>query len=284
VDLILIRYAELGLKSRSVRRFFETILIDNMMASLAKEGIEALINSEQGRIYVTTDSIPEAINVLTRVFGVASVSPVIESGSTMEEMCAIAAEYSTTILREGQGFAIKARREGNHPYKSMDVGREVGSAVFLANEDKHVKVNLSKPDITIYVEVRDKRAYIFSEYIPGPGGLPMGSQGKVVAVVNEERDALAAWLLMKRGCRTFFLGRPDGPIRILERWDPNLTIVEGGDLKKVIKDNKAQAVVFGYSLRDFDRIKEVMVDTPAFFPLVGMTEAEVKERLAAIKA
>ncbi len=116
VDIILARYAEVGLKSREVRRFFETILIDNMMSSLAKENIEALITIEQGRIYVTTDKIDEAASVLTRVFGVASVSPALISESSMEAMAEKTASYSRTVLKEGQGFAIKARREGNHPY------------------------------------------------------------------------------------------------------------------------------------------------------------------------
>jgi thiamine biosynthesis protein ThiI len=202
----------------------------------------------------------------------------------MEEMQKVAAEYSRTMLREGQSFAVKARREGNHPYKSMDVGREVGSAIFLANEDRGVHVDLTHPDVTFYVEVRERMAYIFSEYLSGPGGLPMGSQGKVVASVETERDALAAWMLMKRGCRVF-ISTPseDGAVAILKAWDPRLKVFVDRDMHKVLHDVKALATVHGHGIEDMDRITELSSQVPAFFPLIGMTEAEIEERLASIR-
>jgi thiamine biosynthesis protein ThiI len=285
VDIILARYAEVGLKSSGVRRYFESILLDNMLTALSAHGLEALINCEQGRIYITTDRIEESIPILRRVFGVASISPALITDSAMEEMQKTAAEYSRTVLREGQSFAVKARREGNHPYKSMDVGREVGSAIFLANEDRGVRVDLTHPDVTFYVEVRERMAYIFSEYLSGPGGLPMGSQGKVVASVETERDALAAWMLMKRGCRVF-ISTPseDGPGAILKAWDPRLKVFVGRDMHKVLHDVKALATVHGYGIGDMDRITGLSSQVPAFFPLIGMTEAEIEERLASIRA
>lgn len=285
MDVILARYAEVGLKSSGVRRYFESILLDNMLTALQAHNLEALINCEQGRIYITTDRIDESIPVLRRVFGVASVSPALISDSAMEEIQKAAAGYSRTILREGQSFAVKARREGNHPYKSMDVGREVGSAIFLANEDRGVRVDLTRPDMTFYVEVRDRKAYIFSEYLSGPGGLPMGSQGKVVAVVETERDALAAWMLMKRGCRVF-VSTPseDGPASMLKAWDPRLKVFVGREVQGVLHDVKALATVHGLGIDDIDKIRELGSNAPAFFPLVGMTEAEVRDRLASIRA
>jgi thiamine biosynthesis protein ThiI len=285
VDIILARYAEVGLKSSGVRRYFESILLDNMLTALQAHGLEALITCEQGRIYITTDRIDECLPVLRRVFGVASVSPALISDSAMEEMQKAAAEYSRTVLREGQSFAVKARREGNHPYKSMDVGREVGSAIFLANEDRGVRVDLTHPDVTFYVEVRERRAYIFSEYLSGPGGLPMGSQGKVVALVETERDALAAWMLMKRGCRVFVsTSSREGPASMLGAWDPRLKVFVGRDLQKVLHDVKALATVHGYGIGDIDKIKELRSQVPAFFPLTGMTDDEVEERLTQIRS
>jgi tRNA uracil 4-sulfurtransferase len=285
VDIILVRYAEVGLKSASVRRYFETILMDNMLSALAVHGLEALIDSQQGRIYVTTDKVDEAAQVLRRVFGVASVSPALVGDSAMESMQRAAAAYSREVLQDGQSFAVKARREGNHPYKSMDVGREVGSAIFLANEKRGVRVDLTRPDVTFYVEVRDKKAYLFSEYMSGPGGLPMGSQGKVVAVVREERDALAAWMLMKRGCRaTILASQENGAAAILRAWDPRLKVVIGDDLGPVMSDAKALAAVYGYGLNDLETIKALPPTHPSFFPLVGMTAQEIADRLRDIKA
>jgi thiamine biosynthesis protein ThiI len=283
VDVILARYAEVGLKSSGVRRYFESILIDNMLTSLAAHGLEALVTTEQGRIYITTDRIDESANVLRRLFGVASVSPALISDSEMEAIQDAASKYSRTVLKDGQSFAVKARREGNHPYKSMDVGREVGSAIFLANKERRVKVDLTHPDVTFYVEVRDRKAYLFSEYLAGPGGLPMGSQGKVVAVVQEDRDALAAWMMMKRGCRVFISSASEDAAALLKPWDPKLKIVSS-DLTKALRETRAQATVYGYGIRDIDRIKGLSSSVPAFFPLVGMTEDEVAARLAFIRS
>lgn len=283
MDVILVRYAEVGLKSPGVRRYFENILIDNLLNNLAHHEIEALVDCEQGRIHVTTDKIAEAIPILTKVFGVASVSPAYTCSSEMTEMCQEVAEFSRTYLTEGMSFAVKARREGNHPYTSMDVGREVGSAIFLANQDRSVKVNLSQPDVTFYIEIRGKSARVFTEYIPGPGGLPFGSQGKVVAVVATEKDALAAWFMMKRGCRTVVAGQPDGPSQLLKAWVPNLRIVEAPVEELIYKENKVLAAVFGYTLADLDKIKATKLALPAFYPLSGLTDEEINNWLLKIK-
>lgn len=281
VNIILVRYAEVGLKSPGVRRHFESILLDNMEAALARKRIEALINCEAGRIYVRTDRIDEAVDALVHVFGVASVSPAIECGSGMEEMQSVAAEMSRSILDQGASFAVKARREGSHPYTSMDVGREVGSAIFLANEDRGAKVDLTCPDVTIYVEVRGRRAFIFDRYIPGPGGLPLGSQGKVVASVHSERDALAAWMLMKRGCKVLVWG--DQHADVLDAWDPRLKRLESSSLQSAVRASKALGAVFGHRLEDIDLTCASDAGVPAFHPLVGMTEVELERRLEGIR-
>jgi len=281
VNIILVRYAEVGLKSPGVRRHFEAILLDNMLAALAKESIEALVDSSQGRIYVRTDRIDEAAAILVKVFGIASVSPAVECGSDMEEMQRVAAELSRPILSEGQSFAVKARREGTHPYTSMEAGKEVGSAIFLANQDRGVRVDLTHPDVTFYVEVRGKKAFIFHRYLPGPGGLPLGSQGKVVASVHSEQDALAAWMLMKRGCRVLVSGRREH--RYAGGLGPRLKKLGGASMAEAVAHAKALGAVYGYRLEDIDRIKEVRI-VPAFYPLIGMTKEEIEERLAGIKA
>ena len=284
MDLILVRYAEMGLKSQAVRKRFERILVDNMMSNLADAGLEALITTEQGRVFVEPQDIGQAIKVLRRVMGVSSVSPVLKCRSDMETMKRVAAEYSKALYHQGQSFAVRARRAGEHSFTSNEVGKEVGSAIWVANEEKGPKVDLKKPDVEFFVEVRERNAYIFSEYIPGPGGLPMGSQGRVVALLERDRDALAAWLIMKRGCRIIAIADEDNEaVRILRRWDADLKVVPNGDLPEASKKNRALAVVFGYGMDDFEKIKSVDVPVPAFFPLVGMSEEEIEERLNAIR-
>ena len=284
MDLILVRYAEMGLKSQAVRKRFERILVDNMMSNLADAGQEALITTEQGRVFVEPQDIDQAIKVLKRVVGVASVSPVLKCRADMETMKSVAAEYSRSLYHAGQSFAVKARRAGEHSFTSNDVGREVGSAIWVANEEKKPRVDLKHPDVVFFVEVRDRNAYIFSEYVPGPGGLPMGSQGRVVALLERDRDALAAWLIMKRGCRIIAIADEENEaVRTLRRWDADLKVVANGDLAEVSKKNRALATVFGYGLDDFEKINSIDVPVPAFFPLVGMSEEEIEKRLRAIK-
>ena len=282
---ILVRYAEIGLKSRSVRRRFESILIDNLMSSLAYEGIEGLVSSEYGRIFIEVDDAPSAISALSRVFGVASVSPVLRCSSDMEEMKKRIAELSVPLIEEGQSFAVRARRIGNHPFTSVDLGRELGSAVYVANERKGIRVDLTNPDLEIFVEVREKKAYLFHTFVPGPGGLPLGSQGRVVALLEKESDALAAWLIMKRGCKTIALGSEDSAaVRILRSWDHHLKVLDPADLSEAVRRYRAHAAVFGLRLADFERIKGIRLTVPAFFPLIGMGDSEINIRLQRIKA
>jgi tRNA uracil 4-sulfurtransferase len=146
-----------------------------------------------------------------------------------------------------------------------------------------VHVDLHHPDLVVYVEVRDKRAYVFSEYLDGPGGLPMGSQGKVVAVIEKRRDALAAWMMMKRGCRVLLLGDDAEAIRILARWDPEPRRISG-DLKREVHASKASGVVMGWDLEEVESAPQLEVDVPVYHPLVGMSKEEVEKRLEEISS
>jgi thiamine biosynthesis protein ThiI len=288
MDLILVRYSEVGLKSRTVRSRFERVLMDNMISALAREGIEALVNCDQGRIYVRTDKarIEDGIKVLQRVFGIASVSPVIETSSDMESIKATAVNYSTEVLADGSTFKIKSRRVGSHPFTSMDIAVQVGEAVLNANTDRGVKVDIHNPDKEIFVEVRENQAFVFSEYCDGTGGLPMGSQGKVLVMLEKDTDALAAWLIMKRGCRALAVSEGENEaVRIVRRWDPELKMLPPGDLQAYCKKHKASAIVYGYLVEDEALIKEsVGLPVPAFYPIIGMDEATIAERMERIRS
>jgi thiamine biosynthesis protein ThiI len=210
--VILVRYSEIGLKSRPVRKRFEMQLKDNMMSMLVRDRVEALVTSDGSRFYVDTEDTDAAVRSVRRVFGVASLSVAETCNSEMDDICRTAAEYSRPRMKKGQSFAVRARREGTHRYTSMELGKEAGSAIFLANDG--VKVDLTDPDVTFYIEVRNNRTYIFDAYVRAHAGLPLGSQGRVNAYVNDDRGLLSAWLMMKRGCRTVVRG--DHGIDVLE--------------------------------------------------------------------
>lgn len=275
MSLILVRYAEIGLKSRPVRRRFESMLRENITKMLIRDGIESLISSDEGRLYLECNDVDKAIVSLRRVFGVASISVTELFEGGLSEICSFAAGYSAGRLHEGQSFAVRPRREGVHDYTSVDLGREVGSAIFLANESLNVRVNLSNPDVQFFVEVRQKKAYLFTEYLSGPGGLPMGSQGKVVAVVDDMKGALAAWLMMRRGCKALIYGQ--GPLELLQQYDTDLRFYKG-ELKDVSNNRDILGVVYGYTLDEMDLIESVHnPELTSFHPLIGMSKEEIEK-------
>ncbi len=268
VTVVLVRYCEIGLKSTPVRRRFESILKENMLTMLAADGIEALITFADARYYIETDNIEGCVKSVKKVFGIGSLSIAEECSSDMEDICSKAADYSVGRIDEGESFAVKARREGSQPYTSMDVGREAGSAIFIRNEDKNVKVDLNTPDKTFFIEVRNNKAYIFDRYIQCHGGLPLGSQGRVVAESYDMRGAVSAWMMMKRGCRVAVTG--DYNIDLLRKYDPNLRTVKNAD---EVRD--VLGAVKGTSLKDLDSVGVSDYNVPVYFPTIGMSDDDV---------
>ena len=276
MSILLVRYSEIGLKSAPVRRRFENQLKDNMLSMLMEDGVEALVTKNGARYYVEATDPDAAVASLRRVFGVGSISVAEECDSSrIEDICSKAAEYSRSRISAGQSFAVKARREGSQGYTSMDVGREAGSAIFIANEDRGVKVDLTDPDVVFYVEVRENRAFVFGEYIRCHAGLPVGSQGKVIAEVCDERGMVAAWLMMKRGCRVIAHG-DDELIALLRRYDPLLKVGDGNP--------QALGYVLGTSLDGLDGVDVSSYDAPVYFPTIGMSDDEVSELAEVIRA
>ncbi len=274
MSVILARYAEIGLKSAPVRRRFENQLRENAVNMLMEDGVEAIVEKQGARLYVEAEDPERAVATLRRVFGIASVSVTETTSSKMEDICALAASYSLPRLSQGQSFAVRARREGSQGYTSMDVGREAGSAIFIANEDKGVRVDLTDPDVVFNVEVRDNRAFVFGDVVRCHGGFPVGSQGKVLARIDDDRGIVSAWLMMKRGCRVIASGSADWSC--LRAYDP--MIREGTEHRQAL------GLVMGTALEGLDSVDVSQYDLPVYFPTIGMTDAEVAELAETIRA
>jgi len=273
VPIILARYSEIGLKSTPVRVKFENRLRDNIITMLAADRVEALVTRRDSRFYIEAEDIDAAVSSVRRVFGIASLSVAAVCSSEMEDIKTAAAEYSMDRLKEGESFAVKARREGSQGYTSMDVGREAGSAIFLANESKGVKVNLTDPDVVFYVEVRNNKAFIFGSYVRCHGGLPVGTQGRVMAEIRSDRDLLSAWLMMKRGCKVIIDGDRQP---LLERYDPEIRY--GKEVTPEIL-----GLVRGASLSEPECLLAPGSEIPVFFPTIGMDDETVSSLLKMIK-
>ena len=202
-DLIIARYGELALKSDGVRKRFENRLANNIRAS-----IDAEVKVRQARIYISPKDFNDAIEKLERIFGIVSYSPVVTTKSTFEDIEESVSSYAEKLhdeglLDENTKFAISCRRVGNHEFSSQEMAAFAGAVVVRKYSSP---VDLTNPELTIYLEVRDNDTYIFHEKIPGPGGLPLGTQGKVVALVSSGIDSpVATYLMMKRGCQVIAL-------------------------------------------------------------------------------
>jgi len=200
MGLILLRYGEIGLKGQN-RAYFMRKLRHNVRHCLKANNLAGEVWQEGQRIYLRTGQVPEALEAVRRVFGLVSLSPVQEVPAEME---AIKKQAVETACQAGLGpartFRVRARRaDKSFPLISPEIERQVGKEIVVATG---ARVDLSKnSDVEIGVEVQPSRALVFGAVIPGLGGLPLGSQGRVVALLSSGIDsAVATWLMMKRGC------------------------------------------------------------------------------------
>ncbi|UCF07255.1 MAG: hypothetical protein JSW28_06270, partial [Thermoplasmata archaeon] len=249
-------------------------------------------NMDWGRIYLHTDEDFKAEEILAKIFGVTSFSRVIETTSDLTDICKTTAEYARQVIPPKGTFAVRARRAGDHAYSSQDVAREAGSAILSANEDMNLKVNLSQPDIELFVEVRHNRTFIFSEKQQGPGGFPLGTQGKVLAVISDKKSVYAAWLMMKRGCTLKVLCTDEDALTYAQRlklWNlgsqPKKVQEESNLLdaaKTLAKKARAQALVLGHSYKEFESAPKIQADIPIFYPLIGMSKEEIERKITSL--
>ncbi|MCW6169033.1 MAG: THUMP domain-containing protein [Thermoplasmatales archaeon] len=199
----LVRYSEIGLKGDYARKRMENLLKRNIAKSLESNGCGASIHSERGRIFVESDGPENKVNFsLSHTFGVKSYSHVNRFEFTnLEDLTGkVSSTYSSIV--NGKKFAIRARCVGIHTFGSRELSIKAGEELFPFSSG----VDLEKPDVEIYIEVRDGVAYTFTEIIPGPGGLPLGSESRMVALVSGGIDSpVASWFMMKRGSPVDFV-------------------------------------------------------------------------------
>lgn len=199
-ETVLVRFGELALKSEPVRKEFKKTLIQNIKRILGE--IPHKIETERGRIFVKTSQAKEVASRVAKVPGVVSSSPAQETAATMEDICKLATKIAQESFPEKGSFAVRARRVGEHKFSSQDIAEKVGSEI-LENKP-NLTVNLDSPDHEIHIEVRDEKSYLFTEAVDGIGGLPVGTQGKAVALFSGGTNALASsFLMLKRGVQIF---------------------------------------------------------------------------------
>ncbi len=204
-NAVIIRYNEIAIKSRQTRRRFVDLLIKSFKKALKYYKIEDYkVRVEFGRIFIDTDEPYEVTKIVTKIFGVHSASPAFKLKTNFENILQTGLEYAIEIKHIGRKFVVRARRVGNHEFTSDDINRKLGEKILENIPD--LQVSLKNPDWTIYVEIRNEDTYIFHEIFEGVGGLPTGTQGKIIATISGGLDSpVAIYKAIKRGCIPVFV-------------------------------------------------------------------------------
>lgn len=282
--VLLVRFGELALKSRYVRRQLRDRLVANIQDLYAAEGVECITGGDEARVYVHTNDMERSRSILGRVFGVVSVSPAIEVHADIDALRDAALAEADRSLVPGKSFALRTRRVGTHPFTSQDLSREIGAAIQRRHRD--ARVDLSHPDIAIHIEVRLNRGFLFREIWPGPGGLPMGSQGRALAVIHDEAGMVAAWMGMKRGCRVTVAAEDGVHVEPLRRWDVHLKVLPssaGEGIEELIRLARAGALFVGTRGQDLDSFERPPASVPVFEPVIGLSDDEIAQLAARIR-
>ena len=199
--MFLIKYAEIGTKGKN-RYVFEEAMCKRMRNRLKPYG-EFEVRREYGRIYVEAFSdydFDDVIKVLKQIFGIVGICPVkVVEDTAYDNISKAVIEYIDEEYKN-KTFTFKCharRNDKNYPKSSMELNCDLGAD--LLNTFPDLSVDVHNPEVMIEVEVRNV-AYIYSKVIPGPGGLPVGTNGKAMALLSGGIDSpVAAYMIAKRG-------------------------------------------------------------------------------------
>lgn len=203
---ILVRAAsEIGLKGGS-RSYFERKLVENVRRATKKFRAPTIERLSGGLIVSTfSDANYEAIkNALAQVFGISSYAPCHITETRLDSIEKTVLELAGVLSGRFETFRVSTKRvDKNFPLGSMEMDRHLGK---LIGENLHKKVDLENPGLDIHVAITRQGTFVYGEKFRGLGGLPVGSTGRVLALLSGGIDSpVSAWMMMKRGCSVDFL-------------------------------------------------------------------------------
>lgn len=200
----LIKYAEIAIKGKN-RYLFEDALVKQMRLALESVEGDFQVIKEQGRVYVLCPEnydYDEAVEALQRVFGIVGISPVmIFPDQGLEQTKKDVLEYMQARYPDFSGtFKVYTRRaKKSYPVPSMEVSAELGGVIL--DHFPGASVDVHTPELTLSVEIREK-IYVYSETLPGPGGMPVGTNGKAMLLLSGGIDSpVAGYMIAKRGVK-----------------------------------------------------------------------------------
>ena len=200
----LIKYGEIGVKGKN-RYLFEDALVRQIRYALKEVDGEFNVTKENGRIYATAVSdfdYDEAVAALKRVFGIIGICPVVRmEDKGFEELKKDVVAYMDEMYPDKNfTFKVESRRaKKSYPLNSMEISRDLGEAILYAFPESGIKVDVHHPDVMVNVEVRNE-IYVYSQIIPGAGGMPVGTNGSAMLLLSGGIDSpVAGYMVSKRG-------------------------------------------------------------------------------------
>lgn len=248
-DAILCRYGELALKGRN-RIFFEKRLVENIRKCLKenKIGFDKIIRV-RGRIIIKSN---EKCGCLKNVFGLVSFSRAVETDLDLNKI-----KENSLKLYKKDSFRISAHRINKIFLSSQELNEKVGEFIF---KKKKAKVNLTKPDVDIGIEIVNDKAYIFNERVKCLGGLPVGVTGLVSLLIQDKNSLKAGYLMLKRGCCLEVVGNKKTNYNTLKKYS------YGCDIKEVKEPSiKSKSLVVSDTL---NKIKDYKTELVVLRPLI----------------
>ena len=201
-ELILVKYGEIALKGLN-KSAFEDILVKNIRWRMRDMG-RIRLRKAQSTIYLEPEDtesfdFDEAIDRLTKIFGIASISRALAVEKSLEAIQREVCGYLEEALSAAKTFKVETRRSDKQfPLKSPEISAEVGGTIL--SRFPGLKVDVREPGLVVNVEIRDFGAYIHAGSIPGPGGMPVSSSGKAMVLISGGLDSpVAAYMMAKRG-------------------------------------------------------------------------------------
>lgn len=200
----LIKYGEIGIKGKN-RHLFEDALMKQIRHALKHVEGKFFVRKEQGRIFVEAESAfdyDEVLVALQRVFGIVGICPMVQAADEgFDKLAETVNDYLRKVYGDREmSFKVNARRaKKSYPRTSMEINADLGERILAAFPN--MKVDVHKPDVMLDVEIRDQ-IYIYSQIIPGPGGMPVGTNGKAMLLLSGGIDSpVAGYMIAKRGVK-----------------------------------------------------------------------------------
>ena len=200
-EIILCKLGEVVLKGLN-RRSFEMKLMSNIRRRTARFG-KFRIYSKQSTIYVEpaeeTCDLSGAYAACKQVFGIIAIARAVPCPKEKEAILATAKTYLGEALTAARSFKVESKRADKmFPMNSIQLSQAVGGD--LAELFPHVAVDVHNPDLTVFVEIREKYAYVHTPSVPGAGGLPIGMGGRAVSLLSGGIDSpVSSWMMARRG-------------------------------------------------------------------------------------